>query len=95
MESNVQNTLARICKVLNCRLDLVEAVLPDDCESEEEAVGPLAQGELIASSMLQNSMKNYRFKQNRPKVHSSEKQNNRCARRLWHLDYGLPTPRRR
>ena len=70
----MQSTLGPIRNVLNCRLDVIEAVLRDECENEEDAGGPLAQGELIVSAIVQDSMKKYCFKQNRPKVHSSEKQ---------------------
>ena len=43
-ESNVQQTIGPICKVLNRRLDVIEAVLRDECESEEDDGGPFARG---------------------------------------------------
>ena len=70
-DSNVQNTIGPICKVLNCRLDVLEAVLRDECE---DTGGPLAQGELIVNAIVQQKMRKYRFRQNRPIVHSSDKQ---------------------
>ena len=77
-EANVKNILIPICKDLNSRSAIIETVLRDECESEDEAgadvgaIGPLAQGELIVSSIVQNCMKKYSFKQNRFKVHSSD-----------------------
>ena len=43
-ESNVQNTIGPICKVLNSRLDLIEAVLRDECENKEDTSGRLHKG---------------------------------------------------
>ena len=81
-ESNVKNMLAPICKGLNCRIDIIETVLRDECESEEEAgadvgeIGPPAHDELADSSIVQNCMlKRYCFKRHGPKLmHSSDKQ---------------------
>ena len=80
-ESNAQNILAPICKVLNCRLDIIETVLRDECETEEEAgdevgkIGPPIHDELAISQIVQNSMlKKYCLKRNGPKLmHSSDK----------------------
>ena len=70
-DSNVQNTIGPICKVLNCRLDVIEAVLRDECE---DTGGPLAQGELIVNAIVQQNMRKYSFGQTRPNAHSSDMQ---------------------
>ena len=55
-ETDVKNIFAPICKDLNCRIAIIEAVLRDECETEDEAgadeaaadvgeIGPLSQGE--------------------------------------------------
>ena len=64
-DSNVQNTIGPIFKVLNSRLHVIEAV-PDECEDEEDTGGPLAQGEVIGNAIVQKSMREYPFRQNTP-----------------------------
>ena len=59
---------------MNCRLDVIEAVLRDECEDGEDTGGPLAQGESIVNAFVQKSMRKHRFRQNRPIAHSSDKQ---------------------
>ena len=72
-DSNVQGTAGPICKVLNCRLDVIEAVLRDECEDEEDTGGRPAQWELIANAIVQKSLRKYRFRQNRPIAYSSDR----------------------
>ena len=73
-EANVQRTIGPITKALNCRLDIIEAILRDECE-DVDAGGPLAQGEAIVQAIVQKSTKKARSRQNRPKAHCSDLKN--------------------
>ena len=73
-DSNVQKTIGPITKALNCRLDIMEAILRDECE-DEDAGGPQAQGEAIVKAIVQKSTKKSRSRRNRPKAQCSDLQN--------------------